>query len=77
MLVSITSAGVLRLSACCLEGCACGQWHCSAATKLDAVGVSYEMRLEIRGNRLVMVSGRGRKFNLCGNQSSFGGAAPG
>ncbi len=77
MVVSIISVGAIRLSACCFEGCAGGQWHCSGAIKLDAVGVSYELRLEIRGNGLVMMNGRGRKFNLCDNQSSFGGAAPG
>lgn len=65
----------MRLSACRLGGCAGGQWNCSGATKLDVIGVSNEMCLEIRGNRLVTMSGRGRKFNLCDNQFSFGGAA--
>ena len=57
-----------------MEGCARGQWTCSAAIKLDVPDASNEMRLEIRGNRLA--SGSGRKFSLCDNQSSFGAAAP-
>ena len=77
MVVSTISVGAIRLSVCCLEGCAGGQWDCSGALKLDVVGVPDEMRLEVRGNRLVIMSGRGRKFNSCDNQSSFGGAAPG
>ena len=75
--VSTTSVGLIHLSACCLEGCPGGQWGCSGAIKLDDLDASNEMRLEIRGNRLVITSGRGRKFNLCDNQSSFGSAAPG
>lgn len=69
--------GVIHLTACCLEGCPAGQWGCSGAIDLDVLDASNEMRLEIRGNRLVIMSGRGRKFDLCDNQSSFGSAAPG
>lgn len=77
MVVSTISAGAIRLSVCCLEGCAGGPWDCSGALKLDVVGEPDEMRLEVRGNRSVIKSGTGRKSNLCDNQSSFGGAAPG
>ena len=59
-----------------MEGCAGGQWTCSAAIELAVPDASNEMRLEIRGNRLVITSGSGRKFSLCDNQSSFGAAAP-
>ena len=75
--VSTIFVGVIHLSACCVEGCADGQRSCSGAIKLDVLEVSNEMRLEIRGNRLVITSGIGRKFNLCDNQSSFESAAPG
>ena len=56
--------------------CAGGQWTCSGAVKLVVLDASNEMRLEIRGNRLVTACGRGRKFNLCDNQSSLGAEAP-
>ena len=77
MVVSTISAGVTCLSVCCLEVCAGGQWHCSGAIRPDFVSVSYDMRLEIRGNKLVIMSGRGRKLNLRDNQSSSEGAFPG
>ena len=78
MVVACTmSPGATRLSNGCVEGCACGQWHCSGAIKLHVAGVAFDIRVEVRGNRLVIMSGRGRKFNLCDNQSSSGGAAPG
>ena len=77
MVVSTISPGATRLSTGCVEGCAGGQWHCSGAIKLHVAGVSFDIGVEVRGNRLVIMSGRGRKFNLCDNQSSFGGAAPG